>query len=103
MKKELLDELLELIKKESVCESKGTTEIQINRKKEPLFKKLLVKIINEEKQHEERDLVNSLAHLLQNSPITSDRYLTVQCSSVGIFEKKRIGFETFVQYKAELT
>ena len=70
MKIELISELAKIVKEYFVCEKdKSTTdEIYINRTKEPLFKILLAKTINEETRHEESDLVNCLALLLEVSP-----------------------------------
>ena len=101
MKIELISELDKIVKEYYVCEKdKSTTdEIGINRTKEPLFKILLAKMINEETRHEVSDLVNCLAFLLEVSPITVERYLGKVCSSAGIYERVKTRMGTFVQYK----
>ena len=77
-----------------MCERKSTTdEITINRTKEPLFKKLLAKIINEKKMYEVGDLTSSLAELMEVSPMTVERYMSKVCSSAGIYEKVNVGWE----------
>ena len=101
MKMELISELSEIVKEYSVCEKERSmsNEIAINRTKEPIFKLLLAKIINEEGRHEERDLVNSLAYFMDVSPMTVDRYLAKVCSSAGIYDRIETRMGTFVQYK----
>lgn len=101
MKRELVSELAKIVKEYHVCvKDKSTTdEININSTKEPQFKKLLAKTINKEGYHEERDLVLSLACLLEVSPITIERYLGKVCSSAGIYEKVVTSKGTFIQYK----
>lgn len=101
MKIELISELAKIVKEYCVCEKdKSTTdEIGINRTKEPLFKILLAKTINEETRHEASDLVNCLAFLLEVSPMTVERYLGKVCSSAGIYDRVKTRMGTFVQYK----
>lgn len=101
MERELVSELRKIVKEYCVCEKEGsaTDEIRINRRKEPLFKILLAKIINEERKHEERDLVFSLADLMDASPMTLERYLGKVCSSAGIYGKVETRMGTFIQYK----
>lgn len=101
MERELVSELEKFVKEYCVCEKgrSSTDEISINRTKEPLFKILLAKIINEERQHEERDLVLSLACLMDVSPMTLERYLGKVCSSAGIYDKVGTRLGTFIQYK----
>ncbi len=101
MQAKLISQLSEMVKKHSVCDKERsmTNEIAINRTKEPIFKLLLAKIINEERSHEERDLVNSLAYFMDVSPMTVDRYLAKVCSSAGIYDKIETRMGTFIQYK----
>ena len=101
MQAKLISELSDLVIKYSVCEKERsmTNEIAINRTKEPIFKLLLAKIVNEEGRHEERDLVNSLAYFMDVSPMTVDRYLAKVCSSAGIYDKIETRMGTFIQYK----
>ena len=82
-----------------VKDKSTTDEIGINRTKEPQFKKLLAKTINKEGYHEERDLVLSLACLIEVSPMTIERYLGKVCSSAGIYEKVVTRKGTFIRYK----
>jgi hypothetical protein len=97
----LISEINEMLNEYSVCDKERymTDEIAINKTKEPIFKLLLAKIINEEGQYEERDLVNSLAYFMDLSPMTVDRYLAKVCSSVGIYDKVKNHGGVFVQYK----
>jgi len=101
MKRELVSELEKIVKEYRVCEKDMSTtdEIDINKKNEPLFKILLAKTINEERQHEEKDLVFSLAYILSVSPMTLKRYLGKVCSSAGIYDRVKTRMGSFVQYK----
>ena len=101
MKRDLVSELEKFVKEYHVCvKQKGPSdEIYINRTKEPLFKILLAKIINAERQHEERDLVFSLACLMDVSPMTLERYLGKVCSSASIYDKVETRMGAFIQYK----
>ena len=101
MKIELISELAKIVKEYYVCvKDKSTSdEININRTKEPLFKFLLAKIINEENHHEESDLVLSLAFLMESSPMTVGRYLGKVCSSAGIYDRVKTREGTIIQYK----
>jgi len=101
MKHDLVSELAKIVKEYCVCEKEHCTtdEIRINRTKEPLFKILLAKTINEEGQHDERDLVFSLACLMDISPMTLERYLGKVCSSAGIYDKVETRKGAFIQYK----
>lgn len=88
------------------CESENVseeiTEIQINRTKEPQFKKMLAQLINEYETYPAKDLMNSIAERLDISPITVKRYLDKVCSSQGIYEIIRSGKTLAVRYKKEL-
>jgi len=101
MKQELVSELAKIVKEYHVCvKDKSTSdEININRTKEPLFKILIAKVINEENKHEEQDLIFSLAYFMEVSPMTLYRYLGKVCSSAGIYDKVKTGKGTFIQYK----
>jgi len=101
MKRDLVSELEKFVKEYHVCvKEKGPSdEIYINRTKEPLFKILLAKIINQETRHEESDLTLSLAFLMGVSPMTIDRYLGKVCSSAGIYDKVETRMGSFIQYK----
>ena len=90
-----------------VCVSENgaqATELQINRTKEPKFKKMLAQLINEKQYHEEKDLTNSIAERLNLSPVTVKRYLDKACSSHGVYQRYKerssvvIGFKTEIQY-----
>lgn len=72
-----------------MCEKKGTDEITINRNKEPLFKRLLAKIINEETHHEEKDLLLSLAFLMEVSPMTVESTWENRAQVQGCMKKSK--------------
>lgn len=101
MRKETFEKVSNKIKELCVCVKDGKTdEIGINRTKEPIFKQVLPIVINKEQQHDEEDLINSLALLLDVSPMTISRYLNKACSSVGIFERVLFKGRNVVKYKA---
>jgi len=90
-----------------VCVSENgaqATEIQVNRTKEPQFKRILAQMINEKVYYEEKDLINSIAERLDLSPVTVKRYLDKTCSSHGIYQRYEerssvvIGYKTEIQY-----
>jgi len=90
-----------------VCVSESeaqATELQVNRTKEPQFKRMLAQLINEKEYHEEKDLINSIAERLDLSPVTVKRYLDKVCSSHGVYQRYKerssvvIGFKTEIQY-----
>lgn len=78
------------------------SEIQINRTKEPQFKKMIAQLINEFQIYPAKDLINSVAEILELSPITVKRYLEKVCSSHGIYELSKMNQTLIVQYKKEI-
>jgi len=78
------------------------TEIQINRTKEPQFKRYVGQRVNEEGKVPEFDLINSGAEILDISPETTKRYLNKMCSSAGVYHKMVIGNTSVIKYKAEI-
>lgn len=88
-----------------VCEKIGPrydTELEINRKKEPQFKKYVNHQVNERKQVPWDDLKYSGAEILDISPETVERYLRKLTSSAGIYQTKLVGDNYMVEYKDEL-
>jgi len=96
----------ESIKKDSVCESSGPietpTEIEVNRNKEPLFKRYVAHEINESGPVPEQDLIYSGAEKLGLSPITTARYLKKMVSKEGIFHRKLVGNVYWIMYKSDI-
>jgi len=86
-----------------VSESEAqATELQINRTKEPQFKKMLAQLINEKGHCEEKDLINSIAERLNLSPVTVKRYLDKVCSSHGIYQRYKKRGSVIIGFKVEL-
>lgn len=77
------------------------TELQVNRLKEPMFKKYVFHRINEETSVPEVDLVNAGAEEIGASPVTTKRYLNKMCSSRGTLERARIGGTRIIRYKSD--
>lgn len=68
-----------------ICESyRKESEIEINRKKEPKFRKYVYKTILTKGRKKPRDLINSGAEHCQISTTTAKRYLEKLCSEEGI-------------------
>ena len=88
----------------SECESSDqTSELAVNRLKEPMFKQYVATRINESGQVPEEDLVNAGAERLDLSPVTTKRYLNKLCSSDGIYERASSGKTAFIRYKKEIS
>jgi len=88
----------------SECETLDqTSELAVNRLKEPMFKKYVATRINESGKVPEEDLVNASAERLDLSPVTTKRYLNKLCSSDGIYERARIGKTPIIRYKKVLS
>jgi len=78
------------------------TELEINKTKEPQFKKYVAQCINENGSVQEKDLINSSAEVLSLSSMTTKRYLDKICSSEGIYQRVRKGSYYVIMYKDEL-
>jgi len=88
----------------SECESADqTSELAVNRLKEPMFKQYVATRINESGQAPEEDLVNAGAERLDLSPVTTKRYLNKLCSSDGIYERASSGKTVVIRYKKALS
>ena len=75
---------------ENLCENTSNstpklTELDINRTKEPQFKKFVAKRVNSHGYAVEKDLINAGAESIGVSPVTTKRYLDKMCSSTGIY------------------
>ena len=85
-----------------VCENEEISEIQINRKSEPLFRKFVAHEINEKTSVPEDDLIYAGAEDANVSPETTRRYLKKMISSRGLFTRIKIRSRYFICYKNEL-
>ena len=78
------------------------SELEVSRKKEPLFRRFVAHEINDRGVVPERELINSGAEHVGVSPVTTKRYLDKMCSLFGIFQRKQLGSTISVQYKNEI-
>ena len=78
------------------------TELETRRIKSPQFNKYLSQRVNETGIVEEKDLVNSAAKILDISSVTAKRWLDVETSSEGIYERHKMGNHYVIRYKKEL-
>ena len=69
------------------CVSEPKTELQINRSKEPQFRRHVYEEINKHQSVDPEVLINSGAELLGLSPVTTKRYLDKLCSKSGLCKK----------------
>ena len=86
----------------SVSESihDGTvTEIDISRRKEPLFRKFAIHVVNEHDEVPQNDIINAGAEEIGISPVTARRYLDKMCSGKGIFERVNRVNTVVIRYK----
>jgi len=63
------------------------SEIDLNRRKEPLFREFVNQFVSEIKEVPQNEIVYSGAEEVEISPVTARRYLDKMCSGRGIFEK----------------
>ncbi len=92
---------LDLSESEFVSEM-DLSEIEINRTKEPLFKKFVCHELNELGEVPENGLNYSASEDIGISPVTAKRYLNKMCSSRGILERVIRAKTVFVRYKKEI-
>jgi len=87
---------------ESDCDVERT-EISINRTAEPMFKKSVYQMINENdhKPIPEKELINSGSELVGISPVTAKRYIDKMCSHAGVLQRKKVGHTIVILYKQE--
>ncbi len=69
------------------CERPKETEIEINRKKEPQFRKFVYDTLNKRGHVKPKDLINSGAELCEISTTTVKRYLDKMCSKEGLCKR----------------
>ena len=75
------------------------TEMQINKTKEPLFKKYVAQWINKYDYAVEKDLTNAGAEYVGISQVTVKRYLDKMCSLEGIYRREKRVRTTIIMYK----
>ena len=83
-------------------EAPDQSELEINRLKEPAFRKFIWQQLNEHGKTPEKDLINSGAEVLEISPVTAKRYLDKMCSSTGPLRRWKYVQTIVVYLKDEL-
>lgn len=91
-------EPVDLCVSESVADGR-ITEIDINRRKESLFRKQVFHMINEFGEFPENELKNSISEDIGISPVTATRYLDKMCSGRGILERVNRVKTVTIRYK----
>ncbi|MBI1829731.1 MAG: HNH endonuclease [Thaumarchaeota archaeon] len=87
----------------SVCVPlEQTSEIKINKIKEPMFRNYVASTVSKFNLVSEQDLIDSSAEALGISPVTTSRYLRKLCSSEGRFERIQVDNQLIVRYKKPL-
>ena len=86
----------------SVCENDSPkNELEVNRAKEPLFRKFVIHELDEHAEIPMNELVNNGAEVIRISPVTAKRYLEKMCSKYGYCKQLRRGKTIVVKYKPE--
>lgn len=86
---------------EEKAELEPLNEIQINRLKEPPFRKYAEKRVATEREVSYDDLKHAGAEVVKASPATTEKYLRKMCSSAGPFEKFKSGNEFLVRKRKQ--
>jgi len=90
-------------KKNYVCEDSThvdiPSELEVNRSKEPLFRRYVAHEVNESGPVVEQDLIYSGAEKLGLSSVTTARYMKKMVSKEGIFQRKLVGNTHLIMYK----
>jgi len=93
-----------------MCESESesvidgtTTEIETNRRKEPIFRKFVYHLVNERDQVPLKEIIYSGSEEVGISPITANRYVEKMCSSRGVLEKVNRVRTIIIRYKSSMT
>ena len=93
-------------KKSSVSENSAPndipSELEVNRSKEPLFRKYVAHEINELQAVSQQELIDSGAEELGLSTITTARYLKKMVSKAGLYQRKLLGHTYWIMYKDEI-
>jgi len=75
------------------------SEIDTNRRKEPLFRKFTVHLIHDHTEVPEHDIINSGSEEIGISPVTAKRYLDKLCSGRGLLERVNRVNTIMIRYK----
>jgi len=86
----------------SVDESPDQSELEVNRTREPIFRKFVCHEINEKISVPELELINSGSEISSISPVTAKRYLNKMCSFIGICQRRQVDKIIVIEYKKEL-
>lgn len=78
------------------------SELEVSKKKQPLFRRYIYHQLNERGVVPRKLLRNGGAEHVDISTITADRYLEKMCSEIGMCEEFQVGSTTCVRYKKEL-
>ena len=92
---------------ECVSEDKSDdmSELQIKQKRNPEFKKLLLRMIHDSPNYEipQDETIDTIAKIIDMSQVTLKRYLLAECSEAGIFERFNVSGKWKIRYKMELS
>jgi len=83
-------------------ETHDQTELEVNRQREPLFRRYVLHLINEQISIPQKDLIDSGSEHVSISPVTAKRYLDKMCSSTGICQRHQVGKIIVIEYKKVL-
>lgn len=83
-------------------ETEDQSELEVNRLKEPAFRKFVYQQLNERSKIPEKDLINSSCEVIGLSPITGKRHLDKMCSSTGTLRRFTSVKTVVIMFKDEL-
>lgn len=83
-------------------QTEDQSELEMNRLKEPAFRKFIFQRLFEQTRIPEKDLVNSACEVVEISPVTGKRYLDKMCSSTGTLQRSTSVKTVIISLKQEL-
>lgn len=88
-----------------VCEKleqEAENEIEISKRKEPLFRKYVSRLVADRIEVPQKEIIYSGAEEIRISPVTAKRYLDKMCSSRGIYERINRVSTVLIKFKKDI-
>ena len=95
-------EPVDLCVSESVIDGR-ITEIDINRRKESLFRNGVYHMVNEFREVPQNEIINAISEDIGISPVTAKRYLDKMCSGRGTLERVNRVKTILIRYKTPIS
>lgn len=94
---------VDLCESVNMADNETSSEIDINTRKEPLFRKFVFHQLNERNKVSQNELVYSGAEEVEISPVTARRYLDKMCSNRGLLMKSNEVKTIIIKYKPKIS